>query len=134
MQCILTFEFKVSNVMAPQFQFIHIAVAEYIPKMIFKKPKRSWTLIDDRIRNAVKNRNVTVKFLVDDHASHASLMYDAIKSMTNDMNKNGQIFVQAKVYSVSFKAFCQIINAGFFFSFSQVLRTFVFMAVITSTL
>ena len=103
--------------------------------MIFKKPKRSWTLIDDRIRNAVKNRNVTVKFLVDDHASHASLMYDAIKSMTNDMNKNGQIFVQAKVYSVSLKLFCHIINTAFFpFYFSQVLRTFVFMAVITNTL
>ena len=101
------------DVITPQFQFIHIAVAEYIPKMIFKKPKRSWTLIDDRIRNAVKNRNVTVKFLVDDHASHASLMYDAIKSMTNDMNKNGQIFVQAKVYSVSLKVFCQIITTGF---------------------
>ena len=59
------------------------------------------TLIDDSLRNAIIHRNVTVKFLVNDHATHADLMFDAIKSLMNDMNQNGEIHVSAKMFIVS---------------------------------
>ena len=47
-------------------------------------------------------RNVTVKFLVNGHATHSSLMFEAIEALVNDINKKGQVFVQAKSFSVSF--------------------------------
>ena len=36
---------QLNNVPLFYLQFIHIAVGEYIPKMIYKKPKQSWTVI-----------------------------------------------------------------------------------------
>ena len=71
--------------------------------MIFKKPKENWNLIDEKLRIAITKRNVTVKFLVNGHATHSSLMFEAIKALVNDMNKKGQVFVQAKSFSVSSK-------------------------------
>ena len=71
--------------------------------MIYKKPKQPWTIIDDHLRIAILKRNVTIKFLVNDHATHANLMFDAIKSLMKDMNQNGQIHVAAKMFIVSLK-------------------------------
>ena len=83
--------------------------------MIFKKPKETWNLIDERLRFAIMKRNVTVKFLVNGHATHSSLMFDAIKALVNNMNKKGQVFVQAKSFGVSLKGalFDSILNVQF---------------------
>ena len=83
--------------------------------MIFKKPKETWNLIDERLRFAIMKRNVTVKFLVNGYATHSSLMFDAIKALVNNMNKKGQVFVQAKSFGVSLKGalFDSILNVQF---------------------
>ena len=54
-------------------EFIYIAVNEYIPMDLWKK-RKPWTVIDDCLREAIKKRKITVKFLVNSKASHKELM------------------------------------------------------------
>ena len=63
-------------------RFIYIAVNEYIPMDLWKK-RQPWTVIEDAIKKAVKERKIIVKFLVNSRASHKDLMLKKFESLKN---------------------------------------------------
>lgn len=70
-------------------------MGEYLPYMIYKYPLNRWTVIHDKLNQVMSKRKVQIKFLVNDHASHAKLMFDALKELKGD-------FFEAKMFKSTF--------------------------------
>ena len=61
-------------------KYIYIAVNEYVPMDLWKT-KKSWPVIDNQLKKAVKERKVHVKFLVNGRATHRYLMFHHFKKL-----------------------------------------------------
>ena len=77
-------------------EFIYIAVNEYVPMDLWKN-KKSWPVIDDHLKKAIKERKVQVKFLVNGRATHRYLMFHHFKKLIAFEPKR----IEVRVVSVS---------------------------------
>ncbi|XP_005111969.1 5'-3' exonuclease PLD3 isoform X2 [Aplysia californica] len=79
--------------------FIYISVMDYFPAIIYKKPYRFWPVIDDALRRAVIDRDVTL-YLMAAHWAHThGDMYGYLKSL-DDMNRVYRGKVVVKLFTV----------------------------------
>ena len=78
-------------------EFIYIEVNEYVPMDLWKN-KKSWPIIDNHLKKAVKDRKVQLKLLVNGRATHRFLMFHHFKKLIAFDPKR----IVVKVVSVSF--------------------------------
>lgn len=62
-------------------KFIYVAVMDYFPTYLYKKPTEYWPLIDDALRKAAIERNVDVRVMASRWKSTRSMMLKFLKSL-----------------------------------------------------
>merc|ERR1711862_926541 len=81
-------------------KYIHISVGEFVPMALYTKQKNEWTVINDHLEYAMVKRGVSVKFLLNDHATHRYEMKKHLRTFIYDVKKRRRSAdIKAKVYS-----------------------------------
>ncbi|KAG1684369.1 Cytoplasmic dynein 2 heavy chain 1 [Nymphon striatum] len=81
--------------------FIFIAIMEYIPLILHSNPKRFWSVIDDKLREAAYMRGVFIKILVNYGESSSPAMLPFLKSLSALTSTNISIDVVSRSSSWS---------------------------------
>ncbi|BFZ12208.1 hypothetical protein BsWGS_15247 [Bradybaena similaris] len=89
------------NVITSAKKFIYISVMDYFPLFIYTTPKTFWPLIDDALREAAVDRNVTVYLMSSNWTHTESFMIPFLKSIgvLNRVNYL-RVNIQVKLFTV----------------------------------
>lgn len=85
-------------------KFVYIAVADYVPMRIFGE-REYWPLIDDRLRMAAINRNVTVRLLVSDRANSRPYMKRLLRSLLTLNGLKQVVSLEIKLFAADIPHF-----------------------------
>ncbi|XP_029828363.2 5'-3' exonuclease PLD3 isoform X1 [Ixodes scapularis] len=72
---------SILDVIASAKKYIHIAVMDYYPVMLYGKNKTFWPRIDDALKAAAVERNVRVRLLVSKWTSTRGYMFSFLRSL-----------------------------------------------------
>ncbi|KAH9509355.1 5'-3' exonuclease pld3 [Bulinus truncatus] len=64
-------------------KFIYISVMDYLPIFMFTHPRKFWPVIDDELKQAAFDRNITVHLLISTWNHSDSSMYPFLKSLNS---------------------------------------------------
>jgi len=83
-------------------KFIHISVSEYVPMSLYvnKRQQHEWNVINDHLEYAIYKRNVEIRLLLNEHATHQYEMQKHLKSFMYDVKKRRKSAdIEAKIYT-----------------------------------
>jgi len=83
-------------------KFIHISVSEYVPMSLYvnKHQQHEWNVINDHLEYAIHKKNVEVRLLLNEHATHQYEMKKHLKTFMYDVKKRRRSAdIEAKIYT-----------------------------------
>lgn len=80
--------------------FVYIAVMDYTPTQEFAFPKRYWPVIDDRLRQAVYERGISVRLLISCWKNSKPYMFPFLNSLNALDCKKSHFRSQVKIFVV----------------------------------
>ena len=81
-------------------KFINIAVMDYFPMFLFKRPTAYWPVIDDALRRAAVERGVRVRLMASKWNHTRSTMYSFLRSLDSLRHVGPRGRIQAKIFVV----------------------------------
>lgn len=80
--------------------YVHVAVMDYFPAVLFIKPRRYWPHIDDAIKVAAFERKVKIRMLISCGMNSDPAMLPFLKSLASVNNPHRNISIEIKLYIV----------------------------------
>lgn len=90
----------VLSIISEAQHFVHVAVMDYFPALLFKKPRRYWPYIDDAIKAAAFDRKVKIRLLISCGMDSDPAMLPFLQSLASVHNPRLKISIEIKLYIV----------------------------------
>lgn len=88
------------DVISNASDFIHIAVMDYSPSLLYAKPQKFWPVIDNHLRSAALDRGVDVRLLIAlwDHTKNSTFKF--LKSLQDLNEVYPNVSIEVKLFEV----------------------------------